>query len=316
VTAPPSIGLDVLKPEMAALERVLRATSDRLPGPYGSLLDLMFRSGGKRIRPSLVFATARMGAVDAERARNLAAAVETVHAATLVHDDIVDQSTMRRGSPTLNQRWGAGATVLAGDWLFARSAQFAAATGSLRVIEVFARTLQTLTDGELRQLHGRHRRPTRAEYEDRIYAKTASLFEASTEMAALLAGLTEHQIVKMATFGRELGLAFQIVDDLLDFTGSRDRLGKPVGSDLRAGTLTLPAILHLERAGAPAEAAPLDDLDGLAQRVAADAPALAAAAEAADAHMAAALAALDGAPAGEGKELLTAIARRAVERDY
>jgi geranylgeranyl pyrophosphate synthase len=251
---------------------------------------------------------------------SLAAAVETLHAATLVHDDFVDQSLVRRGMPTLNARWNAGATVLAGDWLFARAARFAAAASSVRVMEIFARTLGTMTAGELRQLFGRAGVPTREEYEFRIYAKTASLFEAATEAAGVLALGEEADVAALARYGRDLGMAFQIVDDILDFTGDAERLGKPVGSDLRAGTVTLPVLLHLE--ANPVAARWLTDgaadgaVEELIQAVRADERALAGARREAIGRRDAAVAALDAIPRGGARDELARIAEYAVARDF
>jgi len=232
--------------DLARLEASLRDTSGVDYPALAELLDWIFGSGGKRIRPALVFAVARLGHGQEAAVLNLAAAVETLHAATLIHDDLVDDSALRRGRPTLNTRWSAGATVLAGDWLFARAARFTVGVRSLRVMDGFARSLGAITDGELRQLFGRRGVPTIEEYEYRIYAKTAALFEAATEGGAVLAGLPEPQVQALLVFGRELGIAFQIVDDALDFSGDPDRLGKPVGHDLRDGTVTLPVLLYLE----------------------------------------------------------------------
>lgn len=312
--------LEDVHDDLARLEARLRDTAGIDYPVLGQLLDWIFGAGGKRIRPALVFATARLGEADDEAVHNLAAAVETLHAATLVHDDLVDGSALRRGLPTLNTRWNAGATVLAGDWLFARAARFAAWAQNVRVMDVFARTLGTLTDGELRQLFGRRGVPSIAEYEYRIYAKTAALFEASTEAGAVLAGLGEEEIAALATFGRELGVAFQIVDDVLDFAGAEERLGKPVGSDLRSGTVTLPVLLHL--AHHPAAAAwvaadgiePGPELDALVDAVRAGTAVDAALAEA-HARLDRALAALYTLPPSTGRDALVRIARYAVDRD-
>ncbi len=316
------LALTDVQEELARLEARLRDTEGVAYPVLGQLLDWIFGAGGKRIRPALVFATARLGAADGAAVENLAAAVETLHAATLVHDDLVDGSSLRRGRPTLNTRWNAGATVLAGDWLFARAARFAAAAQDVRVMDVFARTLGTLTDGELRQLFGRQGVPTLAEYEYRIYAKTAALFEAATEAGAVLARLSEDRIAALATYGRELGIAFQIVDDVLDFAGDSARLGKPVGSDLRGGTVTLPVLLHL--ADHP-EAAAAVAVDGagpspepeLAALVAAvrQGPALGQALAVAQERVERAVAALAALPVGPRRTTLEQIARYAVDRD-
>ncbi len=315
---PPAL-VDV-QDDLARLEGRLRDTAGVDYPVLGQLLDWIFGAGGKRIRPALVFAAGSLGPADDEAVHNLAAAVETLHAATLVHDDLVDGSALRRGMPTLNTRWNAGATVLAGDWLFARAARFAAAARNVRVMDVFARTLGTLTDGELRQLFGRRGIPTVAEYEYRIYAKTAALFEASTEAAAVLAGQGEAVIAALAHYGRELGIAFQIVDDVLDFAGDAQRLGKPVGGDLRGGTVTLPVLLHL--ADHPGDAAwltaegvePGERLDALVAAVCAG-PAPAQALAVARERLERALAALAVLPAGPGRARLERIARYAVDRD-
>lgn len=311
-----------LAEELARLERHLLDGSDTGLPLLRRFLDWIFASGGKRIRPALVFASARLGPSDPEAALALAAAMETLHAATLVHDDLVDEALTRRGLPTLNTRWSAGATVLAGDWLFARAARFAADTGNLRVVRIFARLLGTLTDGELRQLFGRRGVPGRDEYGYRIYAKTASLFEAATEAAAVLNGMDEAEIQALARFGRELGMAFQVVDDILDFTSTEARLGKPVGSDLRGGTITLPALYYLEAhpetrpwLDGEADAGP-ERLDELVLAIGADAAAIAAARAEAEAHVARAMEALAGFPDGPAREQLARIARYAVDRDH
>ncbi len=315
-----------LPPPVAALRPELERLEDRLrselgaPWPLGrALLARVFASGGKRLRPALVFATARLGAADPERIIALAAAVETLHAATLVHDDLVDGSLVRRGKATLNARWSEGATVLAGDWLFARAARFAAATGSVHVMDVFARTLGTMTEGELRQLDGRNGVPTREEYEFRIYGKTAALFEACTEAAAALSLAAAEQVEALAHFGRELGVAFQIVDDILDFRSTEQQLGKPVGSDLRTGTVTLPVLLFLETHPEAAEllAAGAGDgaaLERLIEAVRNDRATLERADRIAGEHLSLALEHLRRAPDGPARLDLERLAHFAVER--
>lgn len=320
VVVPPALA--AVQEDLLRLEVRLRDTQGVDYPLLGQLLDWIFGAGGKRIRPALVFATAQLGAADEAAVENLAAAVETLHAATLVHDDLVDGSALRRGRPTLNTRWNAGATVLAGDWLFARAARFAAAARDVRVMDVFARTLGTLTDGEIRQLFGRQGVPTLPEYEYRIYAKTAALFEASTEAGAVLAGLAEESVVALATYGRELGIAFQIVDDVLDFAGDSGRLGKPVGSDLRGGTVTLPVLLHLAEhpkltaVGAVDGTGPWAESEVEALLVAVrDGPAPARALAVAEERVERAVAALALLPAGPPRATLERIARYAVDRD-
>jgi len=311
--------------EIARLDAILTDDSGIDFPVVAELLRAVFSAGGKRLRPAVVFHAARLGdgAADPDAVLCLAAAVETLHTATLVHDDLVDGALVRRGLPTLNARWKTGATVLAGDWLFARAARFAAETNNVTVMRIFARTLGTLTDGELRQLLGRAGVPSRDEYERRIYAKTASLFEAAAEAAGVLLGLGDDGVAALARYGRAVGLAFQVVDDILDFTADEARLGKPVGSDLLSGQVTLPVLFHLERH--PSAADGLADGDGrpdpavaaaLVEAVRADVLALDAARAAARAYVDQALAALDALPAHAGRDGLAAVARYAVSRDF
>lgn len=210
-------------------------------------LDHLLASGGKRLRPTLALLTGMMLGAERNRLITLAAAIEMLHTATLVHDDLIDGSLMRRGSPTLNARWTPGATVLTGDYVFARAAQLAAQTGSLPLMEDFARTLMTIVSGEITQLFGSSRPPDRDEYFRRIYAKTASLFELAAEAPAMLSSSPPDIVASMKAFGYNVGMAFQIADDVLDFIASPEAFGKPVASDLRQGLITLPALCYLEQ---------------------------------------------------------------------
>jgi geranylgeranyl pyrophosphate synthase len=169
-----------------------------------------------------------------------------LHTATLVHDDLIDGSLLRRGLPTLNARWSPAATVLTGDFLFGRAAKLAAETDHLLLMKYFAETLTVIVNGELTQLFSARGIIDRKNYYDRIYAKTASLFEMSALAAAMIS--TEDGSIRaaMKTFGYETGMAFQIMDDVLDFTGEQATVGKPVGSDLLNGLVTLPAIYYAE----------------------------------------------------------------------
>lgn len=259
---------NVLQPVQAGLTRVeakMKMVESSLFAPLaGAFVDLI-GSGGKRLRPALALMAAQVrGEVrdpaTFEHVIALAASVETLHTATLVHDDVIDGALLRRGAPTLNAVWNRGATVLAGNFMFARAAYFAAETDNPRVIHIFANTLDTIVNGELRQLSARHDfRQVKDEYYQRIYAKTASLFCAATEAAGTLVGLPEAEVRSLRDYGYHLGMAFQIVDDILDFTGSDESLGKPAGSDLRGGTLTLPFFYYLQ--GHPHPAQLLDELE-------------------------------------------------------
>jgi geranylgeranyl pyrophosphate synthase len=176
----------------------------------------------------------------------LATAIELLHTATLVHDDLIDGSLLRRGSPTLNSQWSPAATVLTGDFIFARAAKMAANTNSVEVMKLFAQTLTTIVNGELTQLFTNRCVIDRDDYFRRIYAKTASLFETSASSAALISQADEATLKNLGEYGYAIGVAFQIVDDILDFTGEQTILGKPVGSDLRQGIITLPTIQYLQ----------------------------------------------------------------------
>jgi geranylgeranyl pyrophosphate synthase len=176
----------------------------------------------------------------------LGAAIELLHTATLVHDDLIDGALFRRGIATLNASWSPAATVLTGDYVFARAAKLAAETDSVVVMRIFAETLATIVNGELTQMFRSRGLVNREDYNRRIYAKTASMFELATSAAAVLSPVGEETVNAARQFGNDIGMAFQIVDDVLDFTGEQAMVGKPVASDLRQGLVTLPAIYYVE----------------------------------------------------------------------
>jgi geranylgeranyl pyrophosphate synthase len=199
------------------------------------------------VRPAIVLLAASFHEYRLDLLVPLAAAIELLHTATLVHDDLVDNAAIRRGIPTLNTIAGHSVTVLVGDYLFANAARLCTETQNIRVMRVFGETLMTICDGELRQVVSAGQwRQTRQEYFDKIERKTASLLRTAAATGAILSGAPEDHIEALSQYGRHLGMAFQIVDDVLDFIGDEATLGKPVGSDLRQGTLTLPAIRLLE----------------------------------------------------------------------
>lgn len=245
----------VLQPVQAGLAQVeakMKNVESPVFAPLANAFVDLIGSGGKRLRPTLALLAAQVREEQFDRTSfphvvALAASVEMLHTATLVHDDVIDGALLRRGAPTLNALWNRGATILAGNFMFARAAYFAAETNNPRVIRIFADTLETIVNGELHQLSARHDFLQDKEgYYQRIYAKTASLFAAATEAAAVLAGYEENEVQALRAYGHNLGMAFQIVDDILDFTGSDATLGKPAGSDLRGGTVTLPLFYFLQ----------------------------------------------------------------------
>jgi len=227
-------------------ERIRGQAGDEHHPDLRSALDHLLAAGGKRIRPTLGLLVGNMLGAPEEKLVTLGASVELLHTATLVHDDLIDGALLRRGMPTLNARWSPAATVLTGDFLFARAAKLAAETDYLPLMKLFSETLATIVNGELTQMFSARGVIERDNYYERIYAKTASLFEMSSLAAAMVATEDEAMRTSMKSFGYEVGMAFQIVDDILDFTGEQSAVGKPIGSDLLNGLVTLPAIYYAE----------------------------------------------------------------------
>jgi geranylgeranyl pyrophosphate synthase len=208
--------------------------------------ELVLSSGGKRLRPKLILLIGKLLHANPETLLTLATAIELLHTATLVHDDLIDGSLLRRGVPTLNASWSPAATVLTGDFLFASASHLAAKTNSMEVLRLFSCCLMTIVNGEVNQLFMDRSVINTEEYYNRIYAKTASLFETSTQTAAVISNVDAQQVELMRRFGYELGMAFQIVDDILDYVGSEAVVGKPVGGDLRQGLITLPMLCFIK----------------------------------------------------------------------
>ncbi|MFA5309530.1 MAG: polyprenyl synthetase family protein [Dehalococcoidales bacterium] len=203
---------------------------------------------GKGMRPAMTLLSGKSFDYDLEHLMPMAVSVELMHTATLVHDDAIDKASTRRGQATINSVWGDEIAILMGDFLFAKAGEVVADTQMLRVVKLFSQTLGIISSGEIGQFRGAFNYDqTRESYFRRIYRKTASLFSLSTQSGAILAHAPEESVVIMKEYGDNLGLAFQIVDDILDFTSTEERMGKPVGSDLIQGTLTLPAMLVIER---------------------------------------------------------------------
>lgn len=205
-------------------------------------------SGGKRLRPMLSLLAARACGYEGEKHINIAAIVEFIHTATLLHDDVVDESDMRRGKDTANNIWGNQAAVLVGDFLYSRSFEMMVDVGEMRVMEILASTTNIIAEGEVLQLLNCNDPDTdEARYLEVIYSKTAKLFAATCQLGAVLAGLSEDDEKAVAQYGIHLGTAFQLVDDILDYSASASEMGKNVGDDLAEGKPTLPLIIALER---------------------------------------------------------------------
>jgi geranylgeranyl pyrophosphate synthase len=233
--------------DIQLVEKRIRAQADDKNHPdLSAALEHLLAAGGKRMRPTVVFLVGNLLGAPQDKLVTLGAAVEMLHTATLVHDDLIDGSLLRRGTSTLNARWSPAATVLTGDFLFAKAAKLAAEADHLPLMKLFAETLAVIVNGELTQLFAARGSVVRENYYERIYAKTASLFEMSARAAALVSPADEQTIEALRLFGYEIGMAFQIVDDVLDFTGDQAAVGKPVGSDLLQGLVTLPALYYVE----------------------------------------------------------------------
>lgn len=286
--------------------------------------DYITSAGGKRLRPLLVLLAGNALGARGERLNLLAATIEFLHTATLLHDDVVDKSGMRRGRSTANALWGNAPSVLVGDFLYARSFEMLVELGELPVMQVLANATRVIAEGEVLQLSKiRDASTTEEIYMEVIRGKTAMLFEASTHSAALLAGATPAQAAALRTFGDALGIAFQLVDDLLDYRGDAATLGKNVGDDLAEGKPTLPLIVTM-RDGSAEQAAlvrkaiqqgGIEDLESI--RAAAEAAgALDYTARLARDYAARAIASLDALPASEYRDALIELTEFAVARTH
>ena len=226
---------------------------DRMQSPVSvipALADHIIEAGGKRLRPLLTVAAARLAGAKDAAALKLAAAVEFIHTATLLHDDVVDASNLRRGKVAAHLIWGAPSSVLVGDFLFARAFELMVETGSMRAMEILARASRVIAEGEVLQLsRARDINLSRQTYLDIISAKTAELFAAAAEAGAVAARASSQRCAALRSYGLNLGLAFQLTDDALDYGGSTEALGKNAGDDFREGKATLPLLLAIKRTG-------------------------------------------------------------------
>jgi len=235
--------------DMDAVDLIIR---DRMQSPVGMIPDLaehLVGAGGKRLRPLLTIASAHLCGYDGVEHHKLAAAVEFIHSATLLHDDVVDTSDKRRGKRTANLIWGNAPSILVGDFLFARSFNLMVETGSMKALEILSTASSVIAEGEVQQLAGlRDIDMSETVYREVIGAKTAALFAAAAEVGPVLAGQDAEKQNALKTYGQELGLAFQLVDDALDYGGFETALGKSVGDDFREGKMTLPIIYAYAKA--------------------------------------------------------------------
>ena len=242
----------ILSAVESELEEIEKALSDNLT-PYLDLVadvagHILF-SGGKRLRPLLMVLSAKICGYTGDYDKTFSSALEYLHTATLLHDDLVDEAAMRRGKPVANSTWGNSITVLVGDYLLARALSISAGTGRLRVVQVLAQLTENMSQGEVHQLMRKGDvNLTEDEYMEVIRRKTAVLFEAACQVSAIIADAPEEKEKFLARYGYNLGIAFQMADDLFDYTLQTSDLGKEVGADLREGKLTLPVIYALKQA--------------------------------------------------------------------
>ncbi|MGR3434380.1 MAG: polyprenyl synthetase family protein [Shimia sp.] len=243
---------EALADDLAAVDALIRERmasehAPRIPEVTAHLVE----AGGKRLRPMLTLASARMCGYGGPYHVHLAATVEFIHTATLLHDDVVDESAQRRGRPTANLLWDNQSSVLVGDYLFARSFQLMVETGSLRVLDILADAAATIAEGEVLQLSAAQDIATTEEtYLKVVRGKTAALFSAAMEVGGVIAGRDADEVRALWRYGDALGVAFQIVDDLLDYDGDEGRTGKRIGDDFRERKLTLPVIRAIAAGGA------------------------------------------------------------------
>ncbi len=318
----------VMRPDLDRVEaRVAKVAQVNFPAASSLVSDIV-SAGGKRLRPLILLLAARgyRYAEHLEEIVTAAAGIELLHTASLVHDDTVDRAAIRRGKPTLNSALSSSAAILIGDLLFAHSAMLAAATNSVRVVSIFASTLGEICDGQLREMFGgQNLDQSREDYEIRTYGKTASLFAGSAEMGAVLGEASQDQTVALRQYGSDLGMAFQIVDDVLDVTGGSTDLGKPVGNDLRQGTVTLPTLIYANKLDRSSESwqrlqavvsgfsATDDDVNAVLDEIRASG-AIDESIRVAETFAGRAKAALEAIPASTTRDLLAAVADLAVNR--
>lgn len=315
----------LLAEDLTAVEAIIHQYLSSPVGTIPNLAQHLIDAGGKRIRPLITLAAARLLGGGGDGPRKLAAAVEFIHSATLLHDDVVDVSAMRRGKKSANLVWGNSASVLVGDFLFARSFNLMVETGDIQVLDILARAASVIAEGEVMQLAAANdAETTRERYMEIVAAKTAALFAAAAKSGAVAAGRAGPEAAALETYGRELGLAFQLIDDALDYGGASATMGKNTGDDFREGKVTLPVIFARD-AGDESERAfwrrvvggerTNDDFHRAVALVKRH-DAIALTLDAARAHAHAACDALKTLPANAYREALEALPEFVVERAY
>jgi octaprenyl-diphosphate synthase len=237
---------ELLREDLSAIEREFGRDTVSGVEAITEIGEYLRNGGGKRIRPALLLLSSKLFNYEGRGAVRLGAVVEIIHTATLVHDDIIDEAQTRRGRPAANTQWGSSKCVLAGDWLYMQSFKVALQERNFRILDALIELTQQMVEGELLQMEKLGKIISLDEHFDLIYRKTACLFSVCMKMGAILGGATPEQEENLAQYGRNLGMAFQLVDDVLDLTASESILGKPVASDLREGKVTMAVIHALE----------------------------------------------------------------------
>ena len=255
LTASPATALALVAQDMARVDDVISHRLSSGVPLVGQVAQYIISAGGKRLRPVILLLTCGALNYQDDRKYSLAAVVEFIHTATLLHDDVVDESTLRRGRPTANENFGNPASVLVGDFLYSRAFQMMVDAGSMRIMQVLADATNVIAEGEVLQLMNMHDASLdEAAYLRVIRSKTAKLFEASSRLAAILAQTSPELEEACAEYGQALGTAFQVIDDVLDYEGNAAEMGKNLGDDLREGKATLPLILAMQRGSADQKA--------------------------------------------------------------
>ncbi|HMH67098.1 MAG TPA: polyprenyl synthetase family protein [Pinirhizobacter sp.] len=315
---------DLAAADMAQVDALIRARLSSDVVLINQIADHIIASGGKRLRPMLHTLAARAAGYTGDNHAKLAAIIEFIHTSTLLHDDVVDESDLRRGRKTANALWGNAASVLVGDFLYSRSFQLMVELDDMRIMRILANTTNTIAEGEVLQLLNiGNADVTEQAYLAVIERKTAVLFAAATELGGLLGGLPATEVAALRTYGMQLGYAFQIADDLLDYLSDAGTLGKNIGDDLAEGKPTLPLIFAAERASEEdrqsmrraIEQGGLESLEPIIEAIR-KSGALELTRERALAHADAALAALEALPPSPWRDALATLARYSVDRSF
>jgi len=236
------------RPDMQAVDQVIHQRLSSDVALINQLSHYIVNSGGKRLRPLLVLLSAKTFGYQGDMHYLLAAIIEFIHTATLLHDDVVDESDLRRGNETANALFGNAASVLVGDFLYSRAFEMMVDVDDMRVMQILATTTNVIAEGEVMQLMNVHDADTTEQkYLEVIYCKTARLFEAATQLGAILCDRDEREVLAMAAYGRHLGTAFQLIDDVMDYSSNSEQMGKNVGDDLAEGKPTLPLIYAIQQ---------------------------------------------------------------------